>query len=193
LEDSENRLIPLQGGHFLVVVGTGMLLYDSSFRLLKEFHFTSSNSHDLWAVQSVDSGRQIFLRQESARDAHATFSWLDAESLQIVKQMPAHGDFDLRTGVVAGRDFILAKTEIGIQLVRPSTQKLLRDNETEKSFSYRLVGPDAIAIAGRTGISLIDINRGPVWAKTVSKPQAFQFGDIHPAMLGGQIRCMGRR
>ena len=184
LEDSRNRLIPLQDGTFVVVVDTEMLLYGSSFRLLKEFHFDSTSLNDMWAVQSVDSGRKIFLRHESARDGQVTYSWLDAGSLQILKHRPAPGDFDSGTGIVAGKDFLLAKTASGIQLVGPNTHKLFRDNETEKSFLYQLIGPAAIVVSGKSGISLIDIDHGPVWAKIVSKPDKFQFGDIHPAMMG---------
>jgi hypothetical protein len=88
LRDSEARLIRLQDGRFLVMANGRMMLYESNLDLVKELELSPFTSTDLWAVQTVAEGKQIFLRHESQADLHVTYSWLASDTLaRIIREV----------------------------------------------------------------------------------------------------------
>src|SRR5271166_6207695 len=118
LRDSEGRLIPLRDGRFLVLANGEMMLYASDFDLIKQQKLAPSGLTDLWSVQGVADGREIFLRHESSSDLRVTYAWLASNTLEILHEMPGyqgHG-FSVQGGVVASTDAVFAGSSSGVRM-----------------------------------------------------------------------------
>jgi hypothetical protein len=189
LYDSEARLIPLYDGRFLVFTNATIALYGPNLELLKQKKLEPSSG--LWSAQGVAEGRGIFLRHEST-SAQVTYFWLNSDTLEVKYQMPGYqsSDFPARQAVDAGENAVFAVSRTGILMIdhdqRVKTicdDQLCREDGLLQVFTSHYIG-----WSGRSGIGIIDTERGRlVWSRA-AQPQyhhgQFQFGGMRSAMSG---------
>ena len=85
--DSESRLIPTSGGNFVVIAKQEVMLYDRQLRLVRERKLEPSKAGDLWSVQTVANGRELFVRYQSSAEQQTNYSWLASENLSEISTM----------------------------------------------------------------------------------------------------------
>jgi len=200
LRDSEARLIPLQDGRFLVMANGRMMLYESNLELVKELELSPFTSTDLWAVQTVAEGKQIFLRHESQTDLHVTYSWLASDTLRVLREMPGYQakNFDVLRNVTAGEQGVFTFSDSGIRMIAPGPSiKTICDDrlcDTDGE-NFQVISSRYLAISGKKGIGIVDIGRGLAWSKTVGPeydspkydPHMFQFGETVSNLSGSRL------
>jgi hypothetical protein len=188
LLDSEARLIPLRNGRFLAVANGVMSLYNPDLEILKQKKLEPT---DFWAAQSVVEGNEIFLRREST-SGHVTYSWLDSDTLEVKYEVPGYQsqDFSARQRVYAGENFVVAASRSGMRTIDRDGQvrTICEDVLCRENGFLRVLSPHYMGWSGRSGIGIIDIERGGlVWSKTTQLQhgrEEFQFGEMRSAMSG---------
>jgi hypothetical protein len=189
LIDSQARLIPLDGGRFLVVTNGVITLYDLDLELLKQQKLEPSTASDLWAAQSVDSGRGIFLRHESTSEP-VRYLWLNSGTLEVKYQMPGYrGRKYSIGGAIADESSVFERTRAGLRMIdRDQRVRIVCDDPLcRESGSLRALSRHYLGWSGRSGIGIVDKDRGLIWSRLV-EPQyqrnGFQFGQMQSAMSG---------
>lgn len=195
LLDSENRLIPLSGGRFVVFAKHTMMLYADDLGLLRQERLDPSTPGNLWSAQSVAAGHKMFLRHQSALEQQTTYSWLNSDTLRPLAQMSGFRGKNFSRPVTAGDDFVLTvlnfsehgrTTGIG-KIGHDGSSKIICSNEICREDSTWVVSSCCIAISGRQGIGVVDAEKGLLWSKQIpstANANNFQFGKIEMAMSG---------
>ncbi|HEV2223719.1 MAG TPA: hypothetical protein VGR84_12020 [Candidatus Acidoferrales bacterium] len=191
LLDSESRIIVLHDGRFLVLANGTMMLYGSDLKLIKQKKLEPLDSTNLWAVQTVAAGREIFLRHESSLPLRVTYQWLDSDTFRVLSEMPGYQDHDflVQAGVVAGENAVFFGGRSGIRMIRTDQPaKVICDDQVCRGdgLPYALAA-GSLGFSGRTGIAVVDEDRGLVWSNTIPpqySPNDFQFGRIRSAISG---------
>jgi len=200
LRDSEARLIPLQDGRFLVMAHGMMMLYAFNLDLVKQLELKPFKATDLWAVQTVAGGKQIFLRHESQADLQVTYSWLASDTLRVLQEMPGYQDedFDIQRNVTAGEDAVFGFSRSGIQMIAPGFRVKTICNHrlcNEDIGTFQVISSRYLAVSGKKGIGVVDIERGLAWSKTIGPeydspkydPYMFQFGETVSDLSGTRL------
>jgi hypothetical protein len=168
-------------------------VYKGDRGLLKQKKLEPSGPGDLWAAQGVAEGQEIFLRRESRSSRLVTYSWLNADSLEVERQMPAYPylyeyrGFPMQAVVVADESSVYGRSSSGIQMIDKEQQfkticdaKLCRgDGHLETLYSHYF------GVSAQTGIAVIDRVHGLVWSKSVERRyrnNLIQFGSMRSAM-----------
>ena len=186
--DSQSRLIPLDGGRFVVFTNAMMTLYGPDLKLLKQHTLEPSTSTDYWGAQTIDSGKGIVLRHESTLEP--TYLWLTSDTLQANYQMQAYRGRDYSIGAgVAGENSVFERARPGILMIdRDQRVKTICDDPLcRESGSLCVLSTNYLGWSGRSGIGIVDRERGLVWSKLVHSQyqhKGFQFGDVQPARSG---------
>jgi len=172
LRDSEARLIPLQDGRFLVMAHGMMMLYAFNLDLVKQLELKPFKATDLWTVQTVAGGKQIFLRHESQADLQVTYSWLASDTLRVLQEMPGYQDedFDIQRNVTAGEDAVFGFSRSGIQMIAPGfLVKTICNHRlcNEDIGTFQVISSRYLAVSGKKGIGVVDIERGLAWSTTI--------------------------
>ena len=195
LQDSENRLIPLADGRFLVFANHAMMLYGSDRDLVKQKNLEPSTSTDLWSAQSVDGGHKIFLRHQSSSDQRTMYFWLASDTLLPLYQMPGFHGPNFSVVATAGEDFVLSAsgfsgpgmtTGIG-KIGLDGSSKVICSDQFCREAGATVVSSQRIAVSGRHGIGLVDPERGLIWSKRIlpsESPNDFQFSEIRSETSG---------
>ncbi len=195
LRDSENRLVPLADGRFVVFANHEMMLYGDGLDLVKQKNLEPSTSTDLWSAQSVDGGHKVFLRHESSSDQRTTYLWLASDTLLPLYQMSGFRGPNFSVVATAGEDFVLTvlgfsspgvTTGIGKVGLDGST-KVICSDEFCRGAVATVISSQRIAVSGRHGIGLVDPERGLIWSKRIlpsENPNDFQFGKIRSDTSG---------
>jgi hypothetical protein len=195
LRDSENRLIPLADGRFVVFANHAMMLYGNGLDLVKQKNLEPSTSSDLWSVQSVDGGHKIFVRHQSSSDQRTMYLWLASDTLLPLYQMPGFQGPNFSVVATAGEDFVLAALGFSGPGVTTGIGKIGLDGSTKvicsdqfcREATATVVSSRRIAVSGRHGIGLVDSERGLIWSKRIlpsENPNDFQFGEIRSETSG---------
>jgi hypothetical protein len=193
--DSEARLIPLHDGRFLVFANGIITLYGPNLELLKQKQLEPLPSTDFWSAQSVADGREIFLRRESISKRLVTYSWLASDTLEAIYQLPSYPwqytyrGFPMQDAVRASENAIFGRGS-GIQMIDRDqrVKTICEDPLCKESGALHVLSSRYIGWSGRTGIGIVDAERGGFsWAKLMQpqyRSQAFQFGEMRSAMSG---------
>jgi hypothetical protein len=195
LIDSESRLIPLDQGSIAVMADRKITVYDERRQQVKERKLEASHAGDLWSIQSVANGKELFLRHQSSEDKRTTYLWLDSTSLSEVATMPGPMGKSFSVPVTPGENFVLTYSEYLSPGVTSGIIKLNLDGSTATICSEQLCREDHVlaysspflVISGRRGIAAIDLNRGLRWQGQIpptSNPNQFQFGNVRTSMSG---------
>lgn len=166
-----------------------MMLYGPDLQLLKERRLASSPSTDLWAAQSTDEGNGIVLRHASA-SSPPEYQWLNPDTLETSYRMQGcRGCAYSIGGGVAGQTAVFERTRNGIRMMNRNGEiKVICDNPLcREAGDVQVISAKCLGWSSRTGIAVVDIDRGLVWSKSVQPQQlhkAFQFGSIRPSLYG---------
>ena len=180
----------LSGDRFLVVANGGLLLYDSSGKLLAQKKLEPFSAGDLWAAQAVSGGQEIFLRHQSAPDRETMYYWLASESLSTTSQMPGFHGGEYSVGVAAGHNFVLlGSRDSGIRMIKQNGSEETICNATlcRQDHTLSLLDQHRIGISGREGFGILDIDKGLIWSKPVASSaerKNIQVGNIRWALSG---------
>jgi hypothetical protein len=87
--DTEGRILPVDGGRFVVQAHGELFLYSSDFKLLKQ-HELDPDLHDTWSIRIPMGGRRLFVRHEYSSGAqHREYWWFDVDTLSQIHPDPA--------------------------------------------------------------------------------------------------------
>lgn len=197
-QDSESRLIPLSDGRFLVLANHTMLLYGSNLELLRQKKLGPSTPGDLWSAQSVAGGHKIFLRHQSASEQQTVYFWIDPDTLLSLAQMSGPPGKNFSTAVTGGDDFVLTVPglsghgmTIGMVMAGlDGATKIICSDELCGEGGWLVLSSSRVAISGRHGIGVVDVERGLLWSQRIpstSSPNDFEFGDIETSMCGNRF------
>lgn len=189
LRDSEGRMLALQDGRFLVHTNDNIMIYDRGLNLITQHKLEPLNSTDMWGVQGVAGGTQIFLRHESG--PQVTYEWLASDSLQLLRKTSGFRNRNHlpQASVRAGESAVFTGSSSGLEAITPDQQVkiICEDQLCRGPGELHVLASSYIVFSGRTGIEVIDQERGLVWAKTIAptaNPNDFQFGGITSSISG---------
>jgi hypothetical protein len=195
--DSESRLVPLSDGRFLVFANRTMMLYGNNLELLGEERLEPSTSGDLWSAQSVAGGHKIFLRHQSASKQQATYFWLSPETFRPISQMSGFSGLKFSVAVTAGDGFVLTGAgfsgpgrSTGIARIGlDGSTTIVCSDEICRDGGPSMVSSRLIAISGRYGIGVLDLEHKLLWSHQISSTR-FDFNllaSIKTAMSGNRF------
>lgn len=184
LRDSEGRLFPLHDGKLLVVNNKQLAEYSPNLELSQNKLLEQGGRNDLWAVQTVDEGRQIFLRHESPETKHIQFMWLDSNTLEIRQELPdypfryLYNGFPMQGAVVASSNAVFG----GSRMITDKGQfkTVCVSDICQKPEHIQVVGGEHLVITSKVGMALINIHDDSVSSKLVENKylKNLQFGWI---------------
>ena len=190
LLDSEGRIVQLSKGRFLVAANGLLLLYDHTGQLLAQKKLEPFGREDLWAVQPLSAGQQIFLRHQSALSRETTYYWLALDSLSIISEMQGFHGSEYSVGVTAGHNFVLlGSPDSGIRMIKQNGSEETICNATlcRQDHTLSFLDQHRIGISGREGFGILDIDKGLTWSKTLAlsaERKNIQVGNIRWALSG---------
>lgn len=192
LRDSEGRLVPSAGGRFFVVANSTLMLYGSGLDLIKQRALEPSGAADLWAIQSVADGREVFLRHEPSLDKQTTYFWLASDTFSPLLQMRGFPGLNFSVSVEAGGKAVFTGSASGIRMIRPdgSTRMVCPDLLCRGDFNFSVLSSHLIAVSGRNGVGMADADHGLVWSRYTRRDPVnatFQFGRIRWAAYGSKF------
>jgi hypothetical protein len=194
--DTESRIIALGGGRFLVDVNGTLMLYGSDLSLIREKKLEPFGPTEMWGVQRIADGREIFLRHETSicpgRDyCLPEYEWRDAETFRLLSK--AVGDDSHGRGVRGAEDgAFIAWSSPGYSIFRP-------DQPPRKICGYPLCSKVIIDAATSSnylvvsscldGIGVVDQQRGLLWFDAPSKEDLLNlsFGVVGASLSGGRF------
>jgi hypothetical protein len=196
LRDSEARLFPLYDGHFLVFANGTISLYAGNLELQKQKKLEPTSPADFWSAQTVDDGKEIFLRHESRSKQRVTYSWLASDTLEVDYQLPPypwvymyHG-FPMQGVVFASKDAVFASVDSGIGMIgRDQRFKTICDDPLCRG-SFRVMSSRHIGVSGKDGLGIVDMDHGLEWSRSVqalSDHGVFDFGEIRSDSSGTRL------
>jgi hypothetical protein len=192
--DSESRLIPLQNS-IAVIANRTIMLYDERWQMLKERNLEASAAGDLWSVQSVANGQELFVRHQSSADQQTNYFWLDSASLSDGSRMSGVTGKQFSVPVTPGENFVLTYSDFLRPGVTTGIVKLSPDGSASTICSEQLCREDHVVayaspflvVSGRRGVGVVDMDHGLRWSKQIpptSNPNEFQFGSVRISMSG---------
>lgn len=188
--DSESRITPLHEGHFVVLANGTLLLYSSTFELLKQRKLEPYAAGDRCAVQSTGAGTTIFLRQES-KSGKVIYSWLNVDTLDTTYEMPGYGEGELAF-VQAAEDAVFTLSKVGVE--RVDQNRRITEIPVPMTFPgtglVTVLSTRYVGVTDRNGIRIVDVKNGSVWARDVEKryiDRAFAFGELKPTVPGNRF------
>jgi hypothetical protein len=192
--DSESRIIPVKDG-IAVIAKPAIILYDRRLGMVKQRQMEPSAAGDLWSVQSVANGRELFVRHQSSANQLANYSWLDSASLPEVSTMQGPTGKQFSVPVTPGENFVLTYSEFLHPGVSTGITKLSSDGSARTICSAQLCREDHsiaysspfVVVSGRRGIAVADVDHGLRWSKQIpptADPNEFQFSSIRTSMSG---------
>jgi hypothetical protein len=193
--DSESRLIPLEKGDMAVIANRTIMLYDERLQLVKEQKLEPSAAGELYSVQSVANGKELFVRHQSSANQQTNYSWLNSEDLSEVSTMAGPRGKQFSVPVTPGEDFVLTFSEFLSAGATTGIVALSSGGSIKTICSSQLCREDHIVayaspflvVSGRRGIAVVDVDHGLRWLKHLpptSNPNEFQFGSIRTSMSG---------
>ncbi len=189
--DTEGRIIPLRDGRFLVDANGTLMLYGRDLSLIREKKLAPFGPTEMWSVQSVSEGREIFLRHETSlcpdRDRCAVqYEWRDAESFEPLNS--AVGDvFQGRRVRAAGDGVYIAWSSNTNSVFEPNTvpRKLCDDWRcSQMSVNTFLAQGRVVLWSSTEGVGVADLRRGLLWfqAPSVGEVRNFSFGQVETSL-----------
>lgn len=193
LADSQARLIPLDGGRFLVVKNGVITLYSLDGELLRQRKLEPST--DLWAAQSIASGRGMVLRGNSA-SVPVKYRWLTLDTLETKRcletkyEMPEYRGRDYAIGpAVADEKSLFERTRSGIRKIdlEQNAKIICDDPLCRETGNLSVLSAHYLGWSGMSGIGVVEKDRGLVWSRSVEtkyQHNAFEFGHLETAISG---------
>jgi hypothetical protein len=186
--DSEARILPLYDGRFLVFANSTMTVFNGSLGVEKE-KVLQSGTGDMWSVQSVGNGHEIFLRHEA--NFEVTYSWLSSDSLATNHEQPGYQDRDFSAkGLVNASDkavFTLSGSGLRMITQNGEMKTICDDQLCRGDGAVAVLASRYVGISTRAGLGIVDTEAGLVWSKRVvpsGDPRLFQFGEIRSSTEG---------
>jgi hypothetical protein len=189
--DSEARILPLYDGRFMVLADATMTVYSGNLSIEKQKIMQPHGTAELWGVQSVAQGHELFLRHESKPRTEVTYSWLSSDSLATNHEQPGYQDRDFSPGglVNASDKAVFTLSKSGLRMITrgQEVKNVCDDQLCRQDGAITVLSSRHVGISTRTGIGIVDIEAGLVWSKRVeppSDPKAFEFGEIRSCTAG---------
>ena len=194
--DTESRIMALRDGHFLVEANGTLMLYGSDLSLIREEKLEPFGPTEMWSVQSVSEGREIFLRHETSdcpdRDrCPVKYEWQDAESFRLLDS--AVGDVFQGRGVRgAGDGVYIGWSSNGNSIFEPNRipHKLCDDWRCSQMAVDAFLPLDLFVISSYFGgVGVVDRQRGLLWfdAPHVEKAHNLSFGKVETTVVGNKF------
>ncbi|WP_348260992.1 hypothetical protein P8935_14395 [Telmatobacter sp. DSM 110680] len=194
--DSESRIIALENGRFLVDADGRLLLYGSNLSLIRELKLEPFGPTELWGVQSVASGREIFLRHESAvfSDTNlraVNYEWRDATTFRLITSVI--GDVDQGMGVRGAEDgAFIAWSSPSYSIFRPNQppDKICSNPICNRVTINAVVSSNYLVVSSfLDGIGVVDRQKGLLWFDTpsVEGSHKLAFGSVVAASTGNRF------
>jgi len=195
--DTESRVIPLTDGRFLVQASGTLLLYGSDLAPIRELKLEPFGPTEMWGVQRIADGREIFLRHESSicpgrNHCLPEYEWRDAETFQLLSKSVGD-DSDGRDVRGAEDGAFIAWTSPGYSIFRPNQplRKICSDPLCNRigiddagSSKYFLVSSEW------DGIGVVDRQRGLLWFDSpapTNDPHNLSFGFVGTSLSGSRF------
>jgi hypothetical protein len=194
--DTESRIIALRDGRFLIDANGTLMLYGIDLSLIREKILEPFGSREMWGVQSVSDGREIFLRRETAdcpdRDrCPVQYEWRDAESFLLLDS--AVGDVFQGRGVRGAGDGIYIGWSSNTNSIfepNKTPHKLCDDWRCSQAFVDAFLPRNLAVISSYfDGVGVVDLQRGLLWfdAPTIDKAHSLSFGEIETTATGNRF------
>jgi len=174
--DTEGRILPVNGGRFVVHAGRKLMLYSPDFTLLSDTKLESdSKGKDRWSIHVPPGGSRLFLRHEFKGGVR--YSWLYVDTLAPIQPEVAPPP---RQGLAS--ETIVHPTATGYFLQRGSTLEPYPPTDGAKIFcdptECRYMGFNALMLTGGQVLlasehSIIVYARdgSPIWSRETSAKQ----------------------
>jgi hypothetical protein len=165
-----------------------MTIYDSNFNLEKE-RVLQRGAGDLWSVQGVAQGHELFLRHES--NSEVTYSWLNSDSLATNHEQPGYQnrDFSAKALVNASEKAVFTLTGSSLRMITQNREvKTICDDQLCRGDgAITVLSSSYVGVSTRAGIGIVNTEAGLVWSKRVESPndpKVFEFGEIRASASG---------
>lgn len=169
--DSESRIIALDGARFLVDACGTLAVYANDFSLVRQYKLELDSPIDIWAVQSVDEGKQIFLRHEVLGALSVRYEWRDTDTFSLINSQ--QGDVYQGRGVrgAEGGIFIAGdpyRTRVFVPGAPP--RDLCTDPRYGDISSEVVMGTRYLVIWSYwEGVGVVDRDRDVLWFNSPSR------------------------
>ena len=194
--DTESRIIALRHGRFLVDANGTLMLYDSGLSLIREEKLKPFGPTEIWGIQSVSEGREIFLRHETSlcpdRDRCAVkYEGRDAESFLRIDS--AVGDVFQGRAVRGSGDGVFVGWSSNTNAVfEPNkTPRKLCDEWPCSQVIVDASLPHNLAVISSffDGVGVVDLQRGLLWfdGPSMGKAHNLLFGAVETAIEGNRF------
>jgi hypothetical protein len=194
IADTESRIIPLTDGRFLVQVNGTLMLYGSDLSLIRELKLDPFGPTEMWGVQRVADGREIFLRHESSicpgrNYCLPEYEWRDAETFQLLSK--SIGDDSHGRGVRGAEDgAFIAWSSPGLKIFRPNQppRKICSDPLCDSVLVDDCGFSKYFVVSSEWGgIGVVDRQHGLLWFDSpapTNDPHNLSFGFIDASLSG---------
>lgn len=188
--DSESRMIALDSGRFLVDACGTLTVYATDLSVVRQYKLERDSPIDIWAVQSVDEGKQIFLRHELLGVLSVGYEWRDTDTFSLLNSQ--HGDVYQGRGVRGADDgtFIAGgpyRTRVFVPGAPP--RDLCTDPRCGDVSAEVVMGTRYLVIRSYwDGIGVVDRDRDLLWFNSPSRG-----GQQHDMSFGHVVTSSGRR
>lgn len=194
--DTESRIIALRDGRFLVEANGTLMFYGSDLTLIREKRLEPFGPMEMWGVQNVSDGREIFLRHETSkcpdRDrCPVQYEWRDAASFQLVDS--AVGDVFQGRGVRGAGGGVYIGWSLNSNTVfepNKTPHKLCEDWRCSQMSVDAFLPRDLVVMSSSTeGVGVVDPRRGFLWfqAPSIEEERNFCFGQVETSLTGNRL------
>ena len=194
--DTESRVIALRDGRFLIDANGTLMLYGSDLTLIREKTLEPFGSSDMWGVQSVSDGREIFIRHETTAcpdpdRCPVQYEWRDAESFQLLDSTV--GDVFQGRGVQGAGDGVYIGWSSNANTIfgpNRTPQKICDDPRCSGTVVDAFLPRDLLVISSYfDGVGVVDRQRGLLWfnAPSVQRVHSLSFGEIETTARGNRF------